>query len=235
MLLDRNHNRLFVFGGKNSKICEYYSFNDKKIYLIPELNNDRINSSFTIHNNKIYSFFGYSHLNQKYINTIEYIDIEKLDKWNVILKKDFDKYLITNLATLTFKEEPKYIYLYCGIKMSESKGKIFEENLIKFDTETNIIEIVNCFNFIQYKFIGYKWRTCDISTNKNEKTFVFKNINDFIEFPQIESNIIKNNISNEFVTNFDFVNTKVLIDKDNNIHYFFYNSKNIEIFRSYYK
>ena len=235
MLLDRKYNRLFVFGGKNSKICEYYSFNDKKIYLIPELNSNRMNSSFAMHKNKIYCFFGYSHMNKKFINTIEYIDIEKLDKWNIILMKDYHKYCFKNLATITFKEEPKYIYLYCGDKISENKDKMFEENLIKFDTEKNIIELVNNFNFIQYKFIGYKWRTCDISTNKNEKTFVFENTTDFIEFPIIENNIIENNISNEFVTNFDFVNTKVLIDKYNNIHYFFYNSKNIEIFRSYYK
>ena len=236
MLLDRKYNRLFVFGGKNNRICEYYSFNDKKIYLIPELTSDRINASFTIHDNKIYCFFGYSHTSKKYINTIEYIDIEKLDKWNIILMKDYNKYYIENLATLTFKEEPKYIYLYCGIKKSENKDKIMEENLLKFNTETNILDIVNNFNFTQYKFIGYKWRTCDISSNKNEKIFTFNKITDFIEFPQIEINNTKeNNISNEFVTNFDFVNTKVLIDKDNNIHYFFYNSKNIEIFRSFYK
>ena len=229
MILDRLNNRIFVLAGNNSEICEYYSFNDKKIYEIPKLNINRINSSLIIQDNKIYCFFGYSNLDKKYINTIEYIDIQKLDRWNIIAIKNLDGLLIEKMATFSFKEEPNYIFFYCGMKKKDGKDGIIEENIMKFDIMTTNIEIIRDYNFIQYKYIGYRWRKCDVSHNIKEKTFIFEKVNDFIELPDIEKN------ANENYDNFEFNKVKVLIDADNNIHYIFNNSKNVEIFRAYYK
>ena len=52
-MLDKEYNRLFVFGGKNTVSCEYYSFNDKKIYKLPDLTIDRANASYIVSNNKV--------------------------------------------------------------------------------------------------------------------------------------------------------------------------------------
>ena len=229
MLLDKKNNRIFVFSGKNNKTCEYYSFNDNNVYEIPQLNIDRSNSSFIIHNNKIYCFFGYSNLKEKYNNTIEYIDIQKLDNW--VLITDFDNFNIENMATFHFKEEYNYIYLYCGIKYNDDK--LIEENIIKFDTETNKINIVKDFgfNYTQYKFIGSRWRKCDITSEK-ERRFIFEKNTNFVQLPDIDNN--SNNDVCINTNNLEFNNVKVLIDNDNNVHYIFYDSKNIEIFRAYY-
>ena len=236
ILIDAENNRVFIFGEKKG---EYYSFSDKKIYEIPELHFDRIKASFILYNNKIYCFFGYSKLNKKYNNTIEYIDIQKLDEWKIITEvNDFDNSYIEKLATATFKEEPDYIYLYCGIKNNEDKNKIINENIVKFNTKTNTIDKVTNINVTQYKFIGSKWRRCDVTNNKSEQIFIFENNTNFLNLPNI-SNIESSSHEiiniNRYVTKFEYNNAKVLIDADNNIHYFFYDSKNIEIFRSYYK
>ena len=236
ILIDAENNRVFIFGEKKG---EYYSFSDKKIYEIPELHFDRIKASFILYNNKIYCFFGYSKLNKKYNNTIEYIDIQKLDEWKIITEvNDFDNSYIEKLATATFKEEPDYIYLYCGIKNNEDKNKIINENIVKFNTKTNTIDKVTNINVTQYKFIGSKWRRCDVTNNKSEQIFIFENNTNFLNLPnisKIESSSHEIININRYVTKFEYNNAKVLIDADNNIHYFFYDSKNIEIFRSYYK
>ena len=238
IIIDGENNRIFIIGEKRG---EYFSFSDKTITEIPELKIDRINPSFVINNNKIYCFFGYSKLNKQYNNTIEYIDIQKLDEWKIITEiNDFDNSFIEKVATATFKEEPNYIYLYCGIKNNENKNKIIEENIVKFNTETNKIEKVSNFNFIQYKFIGSKWRKCDVTNNKSEQIFIFDKNTNFLQLPNISNSNIESNSHeiiniNRYVTKFEYNNAKALIDADNNIHYFFYNSNNIEIFRSYYK
>ena len=234
LLFDSDHNRIFVFSGNDNKECEYFSLNEKKVYNIPKLNNDRTDASFIIHKNKIYCFFGYSNLTNKYNNSIEYIDIQKLDEWKLITKNisDFENLFIEKVAIMTFKEKnPSCIYLYGGIKKNE-KNEIIEEKLIKFDTSTNKIYKINDINFIFYKFLGTKWRKTDFS-EKNGTIFEFEKNNNFIELPNIESN--DNDNSNKFVTKFESKNTKVLIDSNYNIHYLFLDSKNIEVFKCYYK
>ena len=56
MMYDTNKNCLFVFGGKKSTSCEYYSISDKKVYQLPDLISDRANSSFIISNIKYMDF-----------------------------------------------------------------------------------------------------------------------------------------------------------------------------------
>ena len=51
---------------------------------------DRANASFVINDNKICGFFGYCYKNNNYANSIEYIDYDKLDKWEEIKKEDLN-------------------------------------------------------------------------------------------------------------------------------------------------
>ena len=76
LMLEKENNRLFVFGGKNTLSCEYYSFNDKKVIIIPDLNKERANASFISCNDKIFSFFGFSYEKNNYSGSIEYINIK---------------------------------------------------------------------------------------------------------------------------------------------------------------
>ena len=234
LLLDTVNNRIFVFSGKNNKKCEYYSFNDKSIYEISQLNNNRANASYVIHKNKIYCFFGFSNYNYKYNNTIEYIDIQKLDKWKIIANttNDFDKFIIEKIALIN-ENEFNHIYFYCGTKNNQDKNEIIEENLIRFDTKTNKIDIINDIRFTQYKFIGRKWRKCDISNNKRDIKFFFEKNTNFIELPSIENVIYTD--TNKYVNKLESNSIKVLIDSNNNVHYYYMDLKNVEIFRCYYK
>ena len=62
--------------------------------------------------NKIYSFFGYSYNNKKYVNSIEYIDYEELDKWeNKYINNNLD-FNIERCANIVFKEYINQVYLY---------------------------------------------------------------------------------------------------------------------------
>ena len=227
LLLDSKYNRIFVFSGKNIKICEYFSFTEKKIYKIPQLSTDRTNASFTIHNNKIYCIFGYSDLKKKYIDNIEYIDIQKLDQWKMINKiiSDIDNLCTEKMASVIFREkEPDCIYLYCGIKNNNNN----EDKIVKFDTKNNKIEIVKNIKFTEYKFIGSRWRKSDVSDR-----FEFERNNNFLELPPHLSH--SKDTSNVFLKHLESNNIKVLIDSKNSVHFLFYDSKNVEIFRCYYK
>ena len=231
LLLDSKYNRIFVFSGKNIKICEYFSFTEKKVYIIPQLSKDRINACFTIHNNRIYCFFGYSNLHKKYNDTIEYIDIIKLDQWKVVNKiiSDIDYFCTEKMASVIFREKaPDCIYLYCGIKKIHSNDKKEEDKILKFDTKNNKIETIKNIKFTEYKFIGSRWRKSDVSD-----TFEFERNNNFLELPPHLNN--SKNTSNVYVRNCESNNNKVLIDSKNNVHFLFYDSKNAEIFRCYYK
>ena len=59
-----------------------------------------------------------------------------------------------------------------------------------------------------------------------------KNTN-FIELPSIE-NIIYTD-TNKYVNKLESNNIKVLIDSNNNVHYYYMDLKKVEIFRCYYK
>jgi hypothetical protein len=231
LLLDSKNNRIFVFSGKNIKICEYFSFTEKKIYKIPQLSTDRTNASFTIHENKIYCFFGYSNLKKKYIDTIEYIDIQKLDQWKIVTKiiSDIDNFYFEKMASVIFREKAAdFIYLYCGTKKNQNNDKKVEDKIVKFDTKNNKIEIVKNIKFTEYKFIGSRWRKSDVSDR-----FEFERNNNFLELPPHLSH--SKDTSNVFLKHLESNNIKVLIDSKNSVHFLFYDSKNVEIFRCYYK
>ena len=66
-----------------------YSFNDKKVNTLLNLNMDRANVSIIICNNVIYGFFGFSYYKNNYEGSIEYINNKKLDKWNITILSVF--------------------------------------------------------------------------------------------------------------------------------------------------
>ena len=184
-MLDKENNRLFAFGGKNTTSCEYYSFNDKKINSLPGLNIDRANASFVVCKGKIYGFFGFSYNKNNYAGSIEYIDYKKLDKWYEVkninyLNKDitFD---IESVSTLIYKENTNKILIYAGIK-GENEDFITEHYYL-YDTKENSLDLINKWENKILKYVGTRWRNSNL-TKKDPAGFHFAKNSSFLKLPK---------------------------------------------------
>ena len=214
LLLDKN--KIFILGGKNTNICEYYDFDTEKIELIPELNNDRANSSFCFCKDKIYGFFGYSYKTSEYLYNIEYIDKNKLDKWNQInLDIKIESHLI-NMSLFNYDKEQNKIYIYGG--KQEQSDNTDEKYYYIYDIEKNNFEkIENVFYNIKKEYKRFTVRKYEEEKNKNE--FLFDKHKQFIE------------ISEEFEIDKNNQNISVISDSDNNIHFLTKNRNYVNIYQ----
>ena len=222
LMLDKEHNRLFVLGGKNTYSCEYYSFNEKKIFPVPDLNRERANASYIISNNKIYAFFGFSYEKNNYAQSIEFIDNKKLDKWHEIndikiLNKDIS-FDIESVSTFLMKDNKNKIVIYCGIK-GENEDFI-EDNYYIFNTEDNSIDLIDKYNSKVMRYTGTRWR--NYTLNKKDPTgYHFAKNSNFLELPkevEIEGYDREDDID-------------VLIDYKNNVHFINQVKKSVDIFK----
>ena len=220
LMLEKENNRLFVFGGKNTVSCEYYSFNDKNVKIIPDLNKERANASFVSSNGKIFSFFGFSYDNNKYSGSIEYIDNIKLDKWQElsdinILNKEitFD---VESVSTVVMKDNK--ILIYAGIK-GENEDFI-TDNYYIFDANNNSIDLINKWDTKIMRFTGTRWRNYTMS-KRDPSGFHFAKNSNFIEIPkelEIEGYEKEEGL-------------KILIDYKNNVHFINLEKKIVDIFK----
>ena len=220
LMLEKENNRLFVFGGKNTVSCEYYSFNDKNVKIIPDLNKERANASFVSSNGKIFSFFGFSYDNNKYSGSIEYIDNIKLDKWQElsdinILNKEitFD---VESVSTVVMKDNK--ILIYAGIK-GENEDFI-TDNYYIFDANNNSIDLINKWDTKIMRFTGTRWRNYTMS-KRDPSGFHFAKKSNFIEIPkelEIEGYEKEEGL-------------KILIDYKNNVHFINLEKKIVDIFK----
>ena len=218
LLLDLEKDRIFVFSGKNTKKCEFYSFKEDKIIEIPELNIDRINASYTKINNKIFCLFGYSCNKNQNLNCIETIDCEKLDKWEkIIISIKFDFIFERNL-NIIFNKELNNIYLYI-------EGKEYDKNKIEriiclYDINKNEINKMEDLIIEEYKEEKCLWKkVIDVNEEKYNNEYYFdKNFN-FLELPKEMNN-------NYFDNNND--NIAVILDNKNNAYFFYKNQMKIE-------
>ena len=205
LLLDKN--KIFIFSGKDNKICEYYDFSEEKIESIPELNYDRANSSFCFSKDNIYTFFGYSYTIKDYLFNIEYIDKNKLDKWNEINLDMKENTLIDNdiinASLFNYNKESNNIFIYGGKRgLNDS---VIEGYYYIYDIEKNNFEkIENVFYNIKKE---YKRFSVKKFQEENKKYYFFDKQKQFIELSE-EFDLDKNN-----------ENTCAIIDYDNNIHF----------------
>ena len=222
MMYDPNKKCLYVFGGKKSTSCEYYSLSDKKIYQLPNLISDRANSSFIISNNKIYGFFGFSYEKDTYVKTIEYIDYNKKDKWielsNIGLLKNNISFDIESVSTMYYKQNTNQILIYSGIQ-GEDEDFITEYYLL-YDVKNNTMDKINKWNLKQYKYMGNSWKDYEIKSG-DPKGFHFAKNSRFILMP-------KNCIPEGYNEN-DKID--ILIDYKNNVHFIFQDKNKIDIYR----
>ena len=223
LFLDNNSNCLFVFGGKNIKSCEYYSFNDKRIYKLPDLTTDRANASYIVSNNKIFAFFGFNYSRNTYCNSIEYIDYIRKDRWlelkNIQLLKNNISFDMESVSTIYYNNNPNLIMIYCGIQGDEED--FITEYYLIYDAQKNTMDRINKWNVQQYKSMGKNWKSY-IFKKSDPKGFHFAKNSRFLKLPM-------NN-------NYDGYNYKdnidVLIDYKNNIHFILQDKQKIDIYRN---
>ena len=222
IMYDENCDCLYVFGGKNSTSCEYYSLTEKKIYKLPNLISDRANASFIISNNKIFGFFGFSYKNETYVKTIEYIDYYKKDKWielnNIKLLKNNINFDIESVSTMYYKQNKDKILIYSGIQGEDEE--FVTDYYLLYDAKNNTMDKINKWNLNQYKNLGAFWK--DYTLKKNDpKGFHFAKNSRFILIPK--NCICKGYNSND--------NIDILIDYKNNIHFILQGKEKIDIYR----
>ena len=222
-MYDTFGNCLYVFGGKKIKSCEYYSFNDKKVYKMPDLIYDRANASFIVSNNKIFGFFGFCYSKDTYSKTIEYIDMSKKDKWvelkNIQLLKDDISFDTESISTMYYRQNPNQILIYCGIQ-GDNEDFVTEYYLL-YNVKNNTMDKINKWNMQQYKNMGKIWKNYDFKIN-DPKGFHFAKNSRFLILPK--SGTCEGYNEKESID--------IMIDYKNNVHYILQNKEKIDIYRS---
>ena len=223
LFFDSGNDALFVFGGKKIKSCEYYSFKDKKIYKLPDLNLDRANASYIVSNNKIFAFFGFCYSKNTYCNNIEYIDYTKKDRWyelsNISLLKNDISFDIESVSTMYYRNDPNLILIYCGIQGDEED--FVTEYYLIYDSVKNTMDKINKFNLQQFKYLGKKWKNYTLK-NSDQKGFHFAKNSRFLKLP-------KNNNYEGYNSNDEI---EVLIDYKNNVHFIQQDKQKIDVYRN---
>ena len=223
LFLDTNSNCLYALGGKNIRVCEYYSFNDKKIYKLPDLITDRANASYIVANNKLFAFFGFNYSKETYCNSIEYIDYIKKDRWyelrNIQLLKNNISFDMESVSSMYYKNNTNLILIYCGIQGDEED--FVTEYYLIYDSIKNTVDKINKYNVQQFKNSGKNWKNYTFKKN-DPKGFHFAKNSRFLKLP-------KNNIFDGYNLN---DNIDVLIDYKNNVHYILQDKQKIDIYRN---
>ena len=223
LFFDSGNDALFVLGGKKIKSCEYYSFKDKKIYKLPDLNLDRANASYIVSNNKIFAFFGFCYSKNTYCNNIEYIDYTKKDRWyelsNISLLKNDISFDIESVSTMYYRNDPNLILIYCGIQGDEED--FVTEYYLIYDSVKNTMDKINKFNLQQFKYLGKKWKNYTLK-NSDQKGFHFAKNSRFLKLP-------KNNNYEGYNSNDEI---EVLIDYKNNVHFIQQDKQKIDVYRN---
>ena len=223
LFLDSITNCLYVFGGKNIKSCEYYSFNEKKIYKLPDLIIDRANASYIVSNNKIFAFFGFCYNKNTYSNSIEYLDYNKKDKWielnNINFLKNNITFDIESVSTMYYLNNPNLILIYCGIQGDDED--FVTEYYLLYDSINNTMDKINKWNLQLYKYGNKKWKNYTLK-NSDQKGFHFAKNSRFLLLP-------KNNKYDGYDSNDDI---EVLIDYKNNVHFVIQEKQKIDVYRN---
>ena len=220
---DEKNLRIYILGGKKTTNCEYYSLEEKKVYLLPNLNKDRANGSFIISQNKLFGFFGFCYSKDNYVNTIEYLDLEKMDNWkelnNIKYLNDNILFNVESVATMYYKNNKNKILIYCGIQGEDEE--FVTEYYLLYDSLNNTIDKINKWEINQYKNIGKIWKEYNLNEN-DPKGFHFAKNSNFI---LLDENCNINGYNEKEKIN-------IMIDYKNNIHIISQDKEQIDIYRS---
>ena len=117
-------NKLYIIGGEDhtkniSKECSYFDMNSKKWNSFPSLKRGRKNSSLCYYNDSfLYVFMGED--NKNVLDTIEYIDINNINKgWNLFKPIDYG-YVWHSMKNCLIINIDKDKILICGGENNEN-------------------------------------------------------------------------------------------------------------------
>ena len=156
LMLTKDNNKIIIIGGIFTKEVELFDIQRNNLKNLPSLLTKRINSSFNIiDNNYLVAFFGRNN------NTIEYLDLNNMKKWEVLEYKSNDK--IKELSGHIGFHVNKNIVIIVG---GENNDKImifyFREKyvdvtdfILDFDADCGIDDLFfdkeKCFNVVENK------------------------------------------------------------------------------------
>ena len=75
------NNNIILISGKNTEKVELFDIKNNKWEYLKQLNEKRSEFNSLIINNKLYICFGYDYDNKKYINNIEFLDLNTKEEW----------------------------------------------------------------------------------------------------------------------------------------------------------
>ena len=142
-------NAICALGGRNSKDVEIYDVEEKNWANLPDLNYAREGAACCVINESfLYCFFGYDTENSSYLTSIEKIDLDTKNSWEVLNpfgNKSFmkKKYMGCLKYRKNFDEN---IYIVGGINVLNSESK----DCLIYNDQSNIIEKRNDFT-LPYK------------------------------------------------------------------------------------
>ena len=197
-LVKINNEQIMCISGINTTEVEKYSIKDNEWIMLPKMNYPHSESSYLIYNSEIiFSFFGYDHENNKYINDIEYIFIKnnynkKTEKnWNLINinNKSFEFNLRSHSIFYRInkeKNEQKEIFIVGGYNNYGRNNGLIQIFLENNDMKFNI-------NFKKYEenMVKVKGNAQNLEKyNNNENIFLFQN--EFYQYLDEEDNLFYN-------------------------------------------
>jgi hypothetical protein len=131
-----HNNAIYVVGGYKNNTCEKYDLKTMKWTKLSNLSiNERQNSILFVHNNYLYSFFGYSI--GSYLDSVEKLKLSNQKaKWEIVPYKNLDKIDLKLIGCGVVKFDDHSIIFLGGRNSNEQRHQAF-----KFDFSTSTFTI----------------------------------------------------------------------------------------------
>ena len=189
LILEPNSENIIALGGETKQV-EILNIETGQIQILPNLLTERINSTYTFIDNKLFAFFG------KNNNQIEYLDIKNKKQWELFnLKK--------NVNNLRNKEG------LAAININDNEilftGNMNNNRMIKFNYNKQILEYENIYI---------------LSNNKTNKYIFDKDkyFNNFVNFDMVgkDGNYLNQFVGIDSIGNIHYLNNDLTYTIINN-------------------
>ena len=134
--------KIFIIGGENGSICEYYDFIKNKWIQLNNLNNERNRPILLIFNNYLYAINGYD--KSQTIMNCERLNLNNLEngKWEIFSFQDNTNGLFKLYGSGYVKDFTKNVfYLFGGIKKNQQGENEYNHNIFVIDFDKKRIKL----------------------------------------------------------------------------------------------